>query len=341
MKAEKAGSKTASKNIWIFVHHREGVIEDATFGLIGEARRVLDDLGGDGRVTAVALGSRLETDLATLGKYGIDKILYLESDSLSHYRGDLFAEALAGFAKKDRPDCIFLAQIPESSDLGPRVGALLEMASVTRAVDFTMEENGKGVVVRPVANGYLFEEVTFELPAVISFVPSVLSPEEPDAGREAEISRNPMKESIVTSKVEVLKRTKADPKTLELEDADIIVSGGRGVGKGEAFTIIFELAEALGGVVSGSRPVFDWKMIPFERQIGQTGKTVAPRLLIVCGISGANEYTAGMEKSQLVVAINNDPRARIFRFADLGVVGDVHEILPLLIQRLKGVKHIK
>ena len=117
------------------------------------------------------------------------------------------------------------------------------------------------------------------------------------------------------------------------------MAGGRGAGKGEAFDIIHRLARAIGGTAGATRPIIDWGTLPYERQIGQTGKTVAPRLIINCGISGANEYTAGIEKSQMIIAIDQNPKARIFRFADLGVVGDVHEILPLLTARIAQLKN--
>jgi electron transfer flavoprotein alpha subunit len=125
---------------------------------------------------------------------------------------------------------------------------------------------------------------------------------------------------------------------VDLEEADVVVSGGRGVGKGEGFDALRTLAQLLGGAIGGTRPVIDWQILPYECQIGQTGKTVSPRLLFTCGISGANEFTAGMEKSRRVIAVNKDPNARIFRFADLGLIGDVHEILPVLIARLKEAK---
>jgi electron transfer flavoprotein alpha subunit len=115
------------------------------------------------------------------------------------------------------------------------------------------------------------------------------------------------------------------------------VAAGRGIGKDDSFEIIYELAGAIGASVAGTRPIIDWQILPYEQQIGQTGKSVTPQLIINCGISGANEYTAGMEKSRKVIAINTDPRARIFRFADLGIVGDVHEVVPLLIERLKEI----
>ena len=125
---------------------------------------------------------------------------------------------------------------------------------------------------------------------------------------------------------------------LDLEEADIIVAGGRGIGKGEAFDGIHELARAIGGSVGGTRPIIDWGTLPYERQIGQTGKTIMPGLIINCGISGANEYSAGMEKAKSVISINKDSRARIFRFSDLGVIGDLKEIIPLLIERIREVR---
>ena len=127
---------------------------------------------------------------------------------------------------------------------------------------------------------------------------------------------------------------KADPKTIGLEEADVIVCGGRGVGKG-AFEMIYQLADSLNGSVGGTRPIIDWSILPYERQIGQTGIEVFPTLLITCGISGANEFTAGIEGSKLVIAINTDRKARIFKFADLGIIGDLHEIIPLIIDRVR------
>jgi electron transfer flavoprotein alpha subunit len=156
--------------------------------------------------------------------------------------------------------------------------------------------------------------------------------------KRAEILIEALEEQPGDLETKLIKVIEADPEDLDIDEADIIVSGGRGVGKDEAFGIIHDLARTIGGSVAATRPVIDWQTLPYERQIGQTGKTVIPRLIINCGISGANEYTAGMEKSQLVIAINTDSRARIFRFADLGIIGDVHEIVPILIERLEEMK---
>ena len=326
-------------DIWIWVHHRGGTIEDITFGLIAEARRLLTAIGEDGTVTAVALGEGLEEELQRLGTFGVSRALYIEDESLCHYHGELFARSLAELIDKYPPEFILMTHTPETADLGPRLAALLETGLVTRAMDLKIDDEKNPAAVRPVANGYLFEEVLFSSsPYIVTLLPAVLNP--PESEKETRIQL--LKESLTLRseklQTRVLRRIEADPESLDLEEADLVVAGGRGVGKGDAFDKVHELAGVIGASVAGTRPVIDWETLPYERQIGQTGKTVTPRLIINCGISGANEYTAGMEKSQKVIAINTDPRARIFRFADLGIVGDMHEVLPLLISRLKELQ---
>ena len=330
------------KDIWILVQHREGTIDETTFGLIGEARRICE-LGGGGTVTAVCLGLGMEAELGTLGAYGADRVLYVEDESFVRYQGELFAKELFRLAEKHKPFCILVAQTAETSDLCSRLAALLQTALVSCAMDLNIDESGKFHAIRPVSNGYLFESIRLECRGapIISFLPAVLTAPEPDKARKAEILTETLEEQPGDLETKVIRAIEADPEDLDIEEADIVVSGGRGVGKDEAFDIIHDLARAISGSVGATRPVIDWQTLPYERQIGQTGKTVFPRLIINCGISGANEYTAGMEKSQLVVAINTDPRARIFRFADLSVVGDVHQVLPLLIERLKEMKETK
>lgn len=326
-------------DIWTLVQHREGTIDETSFGLIGEASRICE-LGGEGIVTAVCLGFGLEVELGTLGAYGVDRVLYVGDESFVRYQGELFARELFKLAEKHKPTCILVTQTEETSDLCSRLAALLQTALVTCAMDLHVDQSGKFHAIRPVSNGYLFESIRLECSSapIISFLPGVLTAPDPDMTKQAEILSEAPAGQPGDLKTKVIRVIEADPEDLDIEEADIVVSGGRGVGKDEAFDIIHDLARAIGGSVGATRPVIDWQTLPYERQIGQTGKTVFPRLIINCGISGANEYTAGMEKSQLIIAINTDPRARIFRFADLGVVGDVHQVLPLLIERLKEMK---
>jgi electron transfer flavoprotein alpha subunit len=329
------------KDIWVLVQHREGSIEPVTFGLIAEARSIFTESRGKAQITAVALGSGLKKELELLSAYGADKIIYAEDESLSRYHGELFARVLSLMAKKHKPSYILLAHNAQTQDLSPMLAASLETGLVTRAMDFKINDHGDALAIRPVSNGYLFEEIRFNETdmLIVSFLPSVLSVPEPGETRQVEIQTELPDVDWNTLKTKVVEVIEAAPDTLDLEEADIIVSGGRGVGRDRGFDIVHELSVALGGSVGGTRPVIDWQTLPFERQIGQTGKTVSPRLIITCGISGANEFTAGMEGAQQVIAIDMDPRARIFRFADLGVVGDVHEILPLLIKHLKALKN--
>jgi len=340
VKAESGGRKREFKDVWIFVQHGEGTIEGVTFGLIAEARRIISECDGQGTVTAVALSSGLHSALETLGAYGADRVLSVESGLLRRYHGELFAQVLFGIVKKYAPSCLLMAQGPNTQDLSARLAALLETALVTHAMDFEMDKKGNAVATRPVANGYLFERLAIDCngPPIICFVPAVLVDSEPGTVGETAFVSERMDEQEVDLKTQVVEVIEADPESLDLEEADIVVAGGRGVGKGETFNIMRELARILGGSVGGTRPIIDWEMLPFERQIGQTGKTVFPRLMFTCGISGANEFTAGMERSQLVISINADPRARILRFADLGVIGDVHEVVPLLIARLRELR---
>jgi len=327
-------------DVWVFVHQRDAEIEDATYGLVNEARRLMAQLGDAGRVTAVALGPAPESVLAALGAYGVHRVLHVADARMARYQGEIFGRALFDLVQKENPACLLMAQSSETEDLAQRVAAMMKTALVTRAMDFSMTADGTARAIRPVANGYLFEDVILDgRPApIVLFLPSVLFDTEPDREEAAAVINVPVPDPSDDLKTRTVRVIEAAPEDLDLEEADIIVAGGRGVGKGDSFDVIHELARAIGGSVGGTRPIIDWGVLPYERQIGQTGKYVSPRLIINCGISGANEYTAGMEKSQQVIAIDLNPRARIFRFADLGVVGDVQEILPLLIARIEDQK---
>ncbi|CAB1076593.1 Electron transfer flavoprotein, alpha subunit [Olavius algarvensis Delta 1 endosymbiont] len=327
-------------DIWVFVQLRDGEIEDTTFGLVTEAKRLLKQASDSGRITAVALGPASYSDLETLGHCGVDRVLWMNDEQLTRYQGEIFGRALLDLVQKKSPTCLLMAQSPETEDLAQRVAAGLQTALVTRAVDFHLGDDGTAAAVRPVANGYLFEDLTLNTqPApIVLFLPAVLFDTTPELETAAPVTPIPAPHSADDLRTRTVEVIEAAPEDLDLEEADIIIAGGRGVGKDGAFDIILSLARAIGGSVGGTRPVIDWGTLPYERQIGQTGKYVSPRLIINCGISGANEYTAGMEKSHQIIAIDRNPRARMFRFADLGIVGDVHEILPLLISRIEGRK---
>ena len=328
-------------HIWLLTEHRDGSFTADTFGLILEAQQLKDHSESPVFVTAVVMGDDIPTDFEGLGDYGVHRVLCMENETLRLYHGERFSQSLFQSMENTPPDGFLAVHSVNNSDLCARLGGLLNTSAITHAMDIEIDSQKSWTVTRPVANGYLFEKVLLkrDFPAIVTFVPSVLLPGERIRPKSAEILRPLPKALTQVPQTEVLEVIEADPETLDIEEADIIIAGGRGMGTGEAFDAVHELARVLGASVGGTRPVIDRHLLPYDRQIGQTGKTVTPRLLINCAISGANEYTAGIEASDRVIAVNTDSRARIFRFADLGAVADVHELLPLLIKRIREIQN--
>ncbi len=327
------------RNIWIIADHDCSSIDESAFGLISEARRIIEDAEGSGSVTAVIMGDADGEAVTSLRQGGADSVIHIKYDSTACCNGEMPARYFYNTALNRNIFCILTAYSEALSDFPARIAALMNSPLVTSAVDLDFDEQGQGVAVRPVSNGYLYEKIAIKsIMPVISFLPSALS----DV-REKRLKSDAALEVVIpdtdedSSGLRVIKTVSAAPEALELEEADIIVAAGRGAVKNGDLKIINEFAKTLQGSVGGTRPVIDFQLLPYERQIGQTGRSVAPGLIINCGISGANEYTAGMEKSKKVVSINRDPRARIFRFTDLGVEGDLHEILPIVIEKIKEI----
>ncbi|MCB2191290.1 MAG: electron transfer flavoprotein subunit alpha/FixB family protein [Deltaproteobacteria bacterium] len=328
---------SAGIDIWVYLEAQEDELHSRCLGLLPEAGRLLEQMGGQGSVSAVVQGAGLRPALEELSIAGLGRVIYQNDDALSRYNGELFAACLTQLVGQHRPALLLMAHSALTQDLAPRVAASLAVPLVTRAVDFNVSPEGRQEATRPLGSGYLFQRVLARgaAPTMVSFLPSVLGEPEPGEGPPEIVDAGA---GEVTLRTKVLELIEADPETLDLEEAEIIVAAGRGVGKDEPFEIVYDLARALGGSVGATRPVVDWGLASYQRQIGQTGKSVAPRLIINCGISGANEYTAGMEKSRLVIAINTDKKARIFRFADLGVIGDVRQVLPALSESINSRK---
>ena len=326
-----------SGDIWILVSQSEASIEPETYGLISEAKRVVSEIDDGRSVTALALGADLEEMRDSLEACGADRVICISDKLLEKYNGELFSLIIRDMVNKYGPSCLFMAQKNENADLASRLAALMEAAAATRAVDFRIDGDGNGIVTRPIQNGYLFEKrvIRAESCPVVCFMPSALNIPDSAQGSGAEIIEESGDISSQDLKTKVIESIKADPGDLNIEEADVVIAGGRGCGEGDSFNKVHELARAIDGSLGGTRPVIDQRLLPFERQIGQTGKSVSPRLLIACGISGANEFTAGMENAGIVIAINKDPNARIFKFSDLGVVGDVNDLIPLLIEEIK------
>ena len=323
-------------DLWILIEQDSGKVEDPFLSLLGEAVHIKESISAVKNITAIVIGADETADLQKLSCFGADRIIVLACESPDPIHDQLVAQTLSRLASKARPFGMLTLDSALKGDLLARVSASLQVPALTRVLDLKAD-NDELTVTRAISCGYLFEErlIAAQSGWIISFVPSVFG--DPVAGetKPIELIRETIEAGPDRAGTTLLEVIEAEPGQVALEEADIIVSGGRGAGKKESFQIVHDLAAAIGGSVGGTRPVIDNAILPYERQIGQTGKYVSPRLIINCGISGANEYTAGIEKAQFNIAINTDPRARIFRFADLGIVGDVQAVVAELIARLK------
>lgn len=327
-----------SQEIFVMVEQKEGTIEEPSFSLLSEGKRLNEKMGNPHGLSAIVLGYEMKSLERELGQYGADKAYYFEDRQLKRYQPELYTGLIVDLIKERDPDVFLLGATPLSSDLAPRIAARLRVGLVTQCVDIRVN-GGQLEAVKAVSDQYLYQRVAFHKQGLkmVTLSPHVLAKEEPDTNKRAEVIwiRPAIDQEQIRTRFLAL--IKADPKTVGLEEADVIVCGGRGVGR-ETFDMIDQLADALNGAVGGTRPIIDWGVLPYERQIGQTGIDVSPTLLLTCGVSGANEFTVGIEGSKLVVSMNIDRRARIFKFADLGIVGDLHKIIPLVIHQNKRHK---
>jgi len=326
------------QEIFIMTEQKDGTIEESSFLLLSEGKRLKDTLGSLHTLSAILVGHGMKDLEGELGSQGADRVYCFDHPLLEKYQPDLYTGLIAEWVREKNPDFFLLGATVLGRDLAPRIAARLRAGLVTQCVDILIDGD-RVIAVKPVSDQYLYQKVIFRSQGtkMLTFAVNAMAKDAPDLNRRAEVIRILPQIDKERPRVRSMELIKADPKTIGLEEADRIVCGGRGVGKG-AFEVIYQLADALNGSVGGTRPVIDWGILPYERQIGQTGIEVFPTLLMTLGISGANEFTAGMEGSKLVVAINTDRKARIFKFADLGIIGDLHKIIPSLIDQVKKKK---
>jgi electron transfer flavoprotein alpha subunit len=321
------------------VEQKGGVIEGPSFSLLSEGKRLKERLESPHLLSALLVGHGMEDLESALGPYGADRVYYWNHPLLEQYEPELYTGLVVNLVKERNPDLFLLGATSLGSDLAPRIAAQLKAGLVTQCVDVSVDHD-QLAVVKPVSDQYLYQKVIFlsQGTKMVTFSPNAMTKEGPDINKRANVIKMLPEIDPERNRVRFIEWIKADPKTIHLEEADRIICGGRGVGKG-AFELIYQLADALNGSVGGTRPVIDWGILPYERQIGQTGVEVFPNLLMTFGISGANEFTIGIESSKLVIAINTDRKARIFKFADLGITGDLHKIIPLVIEQIKRHKN--
>jgi electron transfer flavoprotein alpha subunit len=327
------------RGVWVVAEHLHGRFRRGTYELLGRGRELADKRGVE--LSAVLLGDRIEGLTPDLIAHGADKVYMAQDPVLAHYRTGPYTDVLAGMINQRKPEIVLVSATPQGRDLAPRVAARISAGLTADCTGLDIDdEEGLLVQTRPAFGGNLMATIVCRQarPQMATVRPGVMKALAADASRAGEIVTIPVhldERSVVAKIVEIVQQ-EGDAQ-INLQDAQIIVSGGRGLGKPENFALIRDLADALGGAVGASRAAVDAGWIPAYHQVGQTGRTVQPKLYIACGISGAVQHLAGMGSSDVIVAINKDPSAPIFNVATYGIVGDLFEVVPALAKKLREV----
>ena len=349
----------AFKDVWVFCEQREGKLMPTDFELISKGRDLADELGVN--LCGLLLGGEgIESAAKELGGYGADKVIVCESPLLATYTTDGYAKVICDVIEDLKPEAFLIGATNIGRDLGPRCAARLHTGlcadcthldvDVANYIQFLRESSTLDVdsqkwdmedrnlkMTRPAFGGNLMATIICKehRPQMSTVRPGVMRTKPKDPARRGTIEN--MKVSFDPSKfrVKILKTVKEQKTRIDITEAKVLVSGGRGVGSTAGFVMLGRLAETLNAEVSSSRAMVDAGVMPHERQVGQTGKTVRPDLYFALGISGAIQHLAGMEESEYIIAINKDKYAPIFNAADLGIVGDVHKIVPILTEKLR------
>ena len=326
------------KGVWVFAEQREGELQKVSLELLGEGRRVADKLGV--KLTALLLGNNVSNLAEKLAAHGADEVLVAEDKNLEHYTTDAYTKVICDLATERKPGILFVGATFIGRDLGPRIAARLSTGLTADCTSIDVEvENGDLLATRPAFGGNLMATIACpeHRPQMATVRPGVFEAVTTDASncKIEKVNVNLADSDVRTKVIETVKTAKD---IIDISEAKIIVAGGRGVGSKENFAMLQELADVLGGVVAGSRAAVEKGWIENAYQVGQTGKTVKPTIYIACGISGAIQHVAGMQDSEVIIAINKDETAPIMSVADYGIVGDVKKVLPELIAQAKALK---
>ncbi len=326
------------RNVWVFAEQRDGALTKVSHQLMGKARELADTLGA--KAEAVLLGDKVEPLAQELIADGADTVYLLEDPLLAHYRTDAYAKVIADIIQSKKPEIVLFGATTVGRDLAPRISQRIYTGLTADCTGLDIDESERLLLqTRPAFGGNIMATIIcpHHRPQMSTVRPGVMRAPQPDKGRQGVVERVPLSIAEQDLSVKILQVVKEARRRANLEDAKIIVSGGRGLGSPEGFKVIEQLAEALGGEVGSSRAAVDSGWIDHDHQVGQTGKTVRPELYVACGISGAIQHQAGMKESKFIVAINKDPGAPIFQIADVGIVGDLYKVIPEIVKQLKAV----
>jgi electron transfer flavoprotein alpha subunit len=319
----------------VFCEYRRGELAPVSLELLGVGRELADKRGA--KLTALLLGHETSKTADLLIGHGADVVYLVDHEELREFRDDCYSQVSAALILKYKPEIVLAGATAIGRSFIPGVATVLNAGLTADCTKLEIrEEDGALLQTRPAFGGNIMATIVSEStrPQMATVRPKVMKELEFDAARKGSIVEvTPTKEQL-QSRVQVLESVVAEAGSVNIQEADILVSGGRGLENAKGFELIRELAETLGAKVSASRAVVDAGWIPYPHQVGQTGKTVAPKLYIACGISGAVQHVAGMQSAETIVAINRDEHATIFDVADFGIVGDLFEIIPKLIRKI-------
>jgi len=324
------------RGVWVFAEQRGSQFKGVAYELVAKGRQLADTLKTE--LSAVCFGHGLK-EIEKLMAQGADKVYVIDDPALAQQNEDFYTQELARLIQEHQPEIVLAGATSLGRAFIPRVAAILKTGLTADCTGLDIDiEKRLLLQTRPTFGGNIMATIVCQhrRPQMATVRPRIFQRSAPDGNRQGQIIKLDFKKESVTSKTRLLSFVEDLTEKVKIEDADVIVSGGRGLGKPENFALIEELAKVLGAAVGSSRPPVDEGWIPYSHQVGQTGKTVCPKLYIACGISGAVQHLAGMQTSDCIVAINNDPTAPIFEVATYGIVGDLFKVVPLLIEKLKN-----
>lgn len=324
------------RGIWVFAEERRGKIQSATYELLGAARRLSQKL--DTEVTAVLLGDEVKEPESLL-KGGADKVIYVKDDSLAHFGVEPYSQVLSELIRERKPEIVLGAATFIGRSLLSRVAVKVYAGLTADCTGLDIDTDERLLLqTRPAFGGNIMATIICpkHRPQMATVRPKVMKPLEEPYKQEGEIEE--VSPSSLSNRVKLLDFLMDETSEVNIAEADIIVTGGRGLQEPKNFALIEELAHVLGGAVGASRSAVDAGWINYSHQVGQTGRTVSPKLYIAAGVSGAIQHLVGMQSSDYIVAINKDPNAPIFKVADLGIVDDLFKVIPKLTEELKKRK---
>lgn len=340
IKLERAETKVLEgySGVWVFCEQANDTLKTVAFELLSKGRELAEDLREP--LSSVIIGKEISKEIQKMSDFSLDKVYLVEDEVLERYSPDLYKNILCELIRRHKPSIVLFGATINGRDLAPRVAAILRTGLTADCTGLTIEDR-QLAQTRPAFGGNIMAKIfTRTRPQIATVRPNVFKIEKsPRPGKkEPEVERVNAGEIMGTPQVRSIESVKEVLESAKkIEEAEIIVSAGRGIGRKEELRLIYPLADVLRAAVGGSRAVVDVGWLPHQQQVGQTGKTVAPKLYVAVGISGAIQHLVGMQTSDVIVAINKDSEAPIFKVADVGVVGDLFEIIPPLVEELKKV----